>query len=588
MRGPHLPTSLARLLAVATVLVAVVLPLGGLLVASLRVREVTLVGGFTHRVTGYVVREGGFVRYTIAPEGDPDAERVPVTRPETDVVSEREAWSLHHYRLVLGSRRLGGLLQNSLVLAGGAALLALVLGLPIALVAARVAFPGRRVLLVLLGAPLLLPPFFAAMGVSTSVGPILAGAGLSGGTLQLVSSIVCLGGLLAPIPALLVGRAMLAVPAGLVEAALLAGGRRAARRAILVPALAPAAVASGALVFVLAFTDFAVPDLLGVFLPDQGAAVHVFATEVFLQWKQHGNVGGAVATGVPFVLVVLALLLVAWWSLSRAPGGLVGTGARERPLRTWHGARALLPWLTAAPVLLLGLVLPLRSVAAWGFSPAQVLPTVRATAGLLDDTERWLRLALLAALVATAVAVVLVRASRGSRAFRTLTGASALLSLSAPGLVLMVATLLLWLPLRERPNSLLMGGCLLVGRFLPHAVLVAGLALRDVDARLEDAARAAGAGPLTVWARVTGPLAARGLASAFLLVLVFALRELDGIQLVAPGIVPVRIYDKVHWGRTADVANLSMAYLGLLLLPALLAALLWPRRGEARGTTERS
>jgi ABC-type Fe3+ transport system permease subunit len=281
----------------------------------------------------------------------------------------------------------------------------LLLGLPIAWVLARAAFRGRRLLTVLLAGPLLLPPFFAAMGVSTSVGHALAALGLAGGTLQLANAIVCLAGLLAPVPALLVGRALAAVPAGLVDAAVLAGGPRAARRGVVWPSVRPAVAASATLVFVVALTDFAVPDLLGVFLPDRATAVHVFATEIFLQWNRYGNVGRAVATGAPFVAIVFALLLVAFATLRRAPGGVLGGATRTRPRVAWTGARAAWPWLVAAPVLGLGLVLPIGSVMAWGFSPAKVVATVRETAGLLEDTERWVRLGLLTAFVATAVVV---------------------------------------------------------------------------------------------------------------------------------------------------------------------------------------
>lgn len=573
---------LALGLAVVVAAAVAVLPLGHLFVASLRVHEVTLEGGITHRVAGHVTRADGFVRYSLAPADDPDGELVPVREPEARVVAEGDRWSLAHYGDVLRSTRTPGLLRNSFVLAAGTALLSLLLGLPIAAVLARVAFRGRRLLAVLLAGPLLLPPFFAAMGVSTSVGHVLASLGLAGGTLQLANAIVCLSGLLAPVPALLVGRALAAVPAGLVDAALLAGGPRAARRAVVLPAVRPAIAASAALVFVVALTDFAVPDLLGVFLPDRATAVHVFATEIFLQWNRNGNVGRAVATGAPFVLLVAVVLAFAFASLRRAPGGVLGGATRPRPRVAWTGARAGLPWLVAAPVLFLGLVLPVGSVMSWGFSPAKVLPTVRETAGLLEDTERWVRLGLLTAFVTTAVAVALARAAlRRGPGWRGAAAIAGGLPLAVPGLVLMVGTLLLWLPLREKPNSLLMGTAVLVGRFLPYALAAVGLAMREVDPRLEEAARLAGASPTTLFARIWGPLSLRGVATSFLLVLVLALRELDAIQLIAPGIVPVRIYDKVHWGRTADVANLSMAYLGLLLVPALLAAFLFPR---ARGT----
>src|SRR5207253_2426748 len=107
------------------------------------------------------------------------------------------------------------------------------------------------------------------------------------------------------------------------------------------------------------------------------------------------------------------------------------------------------------------------------------------------------------------------------------------------------------------------------------------LALREVDPQLEDAARLLGAGPATTAWRIWGRMTWRGIAASFLLVLVLALRELDAIVLIEPGILPVRIYDKVHFGRTGQVADLSMAYLAMLLLPAILALLFAQRRSRS-------
>jgi iron(III) transport system permease protein len=145
-------------------------------------------------------------------------------------------------------------------------------------------------------------------------------------------------------------------------------------------------------------------------------------------------------------------------------------------------------------------------------------------------------------------------------------------------MALMVGTLVLWVGVPTPPGSLWKGVLVLTGRFLPYALFASWLALREVDPRLEEAGRLLGASRATLAARIWGPLSARGVAAAFLLVLVFSLRELDALVLIEPGILPVRIYDKVHFGRTGQVADLAMAYLAVLLVPAVAAVLLAGRR----------
>ncbi|HVG94246.1 MAG TPA: ABC transporter permease subunit [Planctomycetota bacterium] len=580
MRGPRRSTALT-LLAVGVLLLTVVAPLLGLLSTSLRITEAVLASGKALRVAGSVTREDGLVRFQVAPAENPDGDLVPVALAE-DAVTIRERWSAVRYAEIWTSPRTLGLLWNSLVVAAGGALLALAIGWPVGWAVSRTRLPGRRLWVVLLAGPLLLPPFFAAMGVSTSVGRALEALGLTGGALQMGNAIVVFAGLLFPIPAVLVGRALAGVPAGLVEAARIAAGPATAAWRVVLPAVLPAALAGTTFAFVTALCDFAVPDILGTFLTGGAVPVHVFATEVFLQWTKYGNAGRAVATGAPFVVVVLALLtLTARWA-RHSPAGTVGGAWRPRPLTRLGPLGTALALALVLGALVLGLGLPVASVVGWGFSPWRVPETIRATAGVAEDAGRWLALALSTTLVATAAGVAIARLGlRGGRAGRFVAATAVALPLAVPGMVLMVGTLLLWVPVPASPNALWKGVLVLTGRTLPWAVLAATLALREADPGLEEAARLSGASRWTLAKRVWGPLAARGIVLSGLLVLVLALRELDAVQLIVPGLLPVRIYDKVHFGRTADVADLSMAYLAILLVPALLAVLVRPRRGEA-------
>src|SRR5262249_54447639 len=126
--GPHIAlrrwvrrrataTSLLRLLAAAVAVFAIVLPLVGLFVASLKVKEVVVRAGDgtkAYRVAGHVVHDEDGVRFSVPPPDDPDGELIPVQMPESQVVGERSRWSLAHYEDVFGSPRTIGLLEHSL------------------------------------------------------------------------------------------------------------------------------------------------------------------------------------------------------------------------------------------------------------------------------------------------------------------------------------------------------------------------------------------------------------------------------------------------------------------------------------------
>lgn len=593
LRPRSLPALLATLVAVVVLVVAVVLPLVSMVATSFRVHEMVLLNGTVLRVAGSVTEEPldpaqpdgvALLRFNAPSESDPDADTTAVALGSSAFVARegRYVWSFANYRDIFTSKRVRGLLINSFTLAAGAALLALLLGLPVGWILARTDLRGRGYVAALLAGPLLLPPFFAAMGTSSGVGKLTEWVGLSGGSLQLVNSMICFSSLLFPIPAALFGRALASVPAGTAEAARLMGGEAAVRRHAVLPAVLPAVLASFGLVVVMSLCDFAVPDLLGVFLPTGSVPIHVFATEVFFQWsKSGGNVGRSVATSAPFVLVVVVLLLLVTRALRRCPEGMFSGSFRARPPVRLHGRGRAGAIALLALAFGLGLGLPIAAVCSWGFTPSRIPTTIRNTPALIPDALRWLRLGILSAALVTGTAVVLARAVlRAPRLLGRGLAPAALATLAVPGMALMVATLLLWRSIPAAPGTLWKGVLILTARFLPYGFVAAWLALRQVDPGLEDAARTLGASTSERARRIWLPLSGRGIAGGFVLALVLALRELDSLVLVESGILPVHIYDKVHYGRTGDVADLSMAYLGVLLIPALVAVALLRRRKD--------
>ena len=83
-----------------------------------------------------------------------------------------------------------------------------------------------------------------------------------------------------------------------------------------------------------------------------------------------------------------------------------------------------------------------------------------------------------------------------------------------------------------------------------------------------------GAGAGTRAWRILLPMTWVGVLSGGLVVFVLALRELDAVMLVDARVLPMRLYDKIHFNRMADEANLLFLCLGYLLVPALVCALL--------------
>lgn len=598
-------------LAVAWALFALgfLLPVGLVAIESLQVQEVVRADGSALRAAGDVKETRGRVLFATqsgpgAPKEQQNLRRAPAegAADPGDVVEVRTVFSLAHHAHVLGDERTVGLLRNSLYIAGGGALLAVLLGAGLAFVLTRLRW-GRGLLAVLLSMPMVLPPFFVALGgARTWQGWIGTATGAEGAALQMLNSVAVFGLTLYPVAMLLLWPMLMRLPAGPYDAAWLLRGTRGALRTVVLPAVLPPLAAAFLLVFVLALTDFAVPDVTGFMLPLGGAPGHVYATEVFFQVQQEGSRGRAVATALPLLLATSLLLVVAWGCLRRTP--LLEHASRRREPRALSVPRRLLAWGAVVAVLWIALLQPLQGIAGWasdagesqsagsaaGARPAgpqaRALFDFEATLDATPDSrelrDRWLKTGAAAALLTLLIAVPILRAAhRGGRVARGAAVLAALLPMAVPGVVLSVGTLLLWrrVPASWVDESILRSVLALATRFLPLLLVAGWLALRRVGQGQEQAAALLGAGParraLTIW----GPLSAPGWLAGALFVLVFALRELDTVVLIDNRILPMTLYSKIHFNRMADEANLLFLCLAYLFIPAVAALGLWALSG---------
>ncbi|MEA3077585.1 MAG: molybdate transport system permease protein [Actinomycetota bacterium] len=112
---------------------------------------------------------------------------------------------------------------------------------------------------------------------------------------------------------------------------------------------------------------------------------------------------------------------------------------------------------------------------------------------------------------------------------------------------------------------------------LPFLVLTAESAFRSADRRLEEAARTLGAGPWTVFRRVTLPLAAPALGAGAVLAWARALGEFGATITFAgnsPGrttTIPIQVYLLLESGDVSGAIALSLVLLGVAV--AVLAVL---------------
>lgn len=467
------------------------------------------------------------------------------------------------------------LLGRSLILSAAITTIALAIGIPLGVLLGRTDVAGRRIALLLHAFAMFLPPFLLALGWFHVFGRQgLLGSDASANALfSEVGVITILGITFAPVVTSLVALGVMGVDPALEEAArTFARPWRVATR-ILLPAARPAVILAAIVVFALALSELGVPMFL---------RVEVFQTAVFARL---GGVdyapGEAVALLLPLVPVSIALLLLEGRFAGRRSFAVLGLRLRSRPplpLRRWRIPATVLCWFVALISIVPILSLAIRAARGDGFRAA----------------VEWVRLAPINGLIAaTAAASIILFAgviighalARRSKAARWL-DALAVLAFVTPASVLGVGIIAVW----NRAATQLVYGTLailvvgFVARYAVIGVRVFASVVAQMPVHLEAAAAAAGASYCRRLVRIVLPLGARGAVFAWLLTVVFCLRDLEtAVLFYPPGREPltVRIFTLEANGPESVVAALGVFHVVITAAVLTVGFLLLRRKAAA-------
>ncbi|MBI4568829.1 MAG: iron ABC transporter permease [Planctomycetes bacterium] len=541
-------------------------------------------------------------------------------------------WTLAKYGTLFGDDRSATLWWSTLSLAGTATVVATVVGVLVAAYATRVRSRLARALWIPAVAALLIPPyinaltwwwFFDGNGWFNGLLRRWTGTPISAQPPVMFTGWWFAVGVLAscffPIVTLLAAAGFRAVDPDLEEAARLARGRAAAFAFVTLRLTLPYVVSGAAFVFVFAVSSYSVPDLL---------RVQTYSSEVYARAVNQADFSAAAAAAIPLVALTLGGVVVYAVVERRRRLSTAGSVRRagEAPLSPalWPGlALCWLAVFVAAGMPVLNLLNAWsanpdveRSQFATGNEALDRLNVAMTNMGIaLREASADIRATLLLA-AATATLLTLLGASLGwfSARARGARGAwlenAPLLPLAFPAVTVGVALIQFWNAAPppppegsfwQEPRAHLFAGfagfqdyvytsfwiMLLAAatRYLPFTIKPAAAAARAVDVSLEEAARTAG---VPWWRRtlaITMRLSANALAAAWVLTFILVVEELDIFLLVKPGIgvLPERIYNAFHFGRTGVVAAWCLALLAFIVSPLALFRILAGARRAGNG-----
>ena len=497
------------------------------------------------------------------------------------IVGVDRSFSLAAFATVLGDGVYWEALANTIVVSGGAAVVATLLGTLLGWIFVRTNAVGGLLLEQVCELPIFIPPFVGAVAWALIAAPRtgllnrgFAFVGLPAGVnvYSISGMLLVIGLFLTPYVMLIVSAALRSMDPSLEEAAQISGLSpvRIAGR-ITIPLLTPA-VASG---FVIAFT----------------VAIGLFGTPIVLGWSSQTHVLTSriwiAAQTVPPQYPVMAVLsiwlillsVIAVWGQRRVLGTrtyitVTGKGFRPR-LVDLGGAR----WLATA----IGVGYVVATIAA----PVSVLITAALSSytwsGRLslanivnamsdDDVVFTLRnsvvFSLIAATAGTALGLALSWITVRTRApGRRILENVTLLPISVPGIAFGVGVMLVWIkvpaPVYGTAIVIIFA---FVGRFTAYAVRSISASLAQVHPELEESARVAGYGPLRTFGRITLPLILPSVVASWLLLFSFFITELSMVVLLYTSetrTFSVLSFEVWNIGEFSRLASLSLLQLGI-------------------------
>lgn len=478
---------------------------------------------------------------------------------------------------------------------------ALFFGVPIAWLTERTDLPGRGLIRLLMGAGVLIPGFFTAMGwiflANPRIGMIntwLRDSGISINIQTLTGMGFVQGLALTALTFVIAAPSLLAVDPALEESAEVHGLRLGRRlRHVTLPLVTPALVASGLVTFMVALAVFDIPAVLGL-----SAKITLYSTYIYTLVNPPQGLPLyeiAAVSSLPMFLLAIGLSAAYYRVVRRSNRYQVVSGKAYRPRLAHLGTGArIASWMLIVSYLTLVFVLPLAMVAWESFLPffrPVSVGTLRFLSlnnyvGILTPTL-WsagfntLLLSLMAPTVATLLSVAL-----------------SWVVIRYPGFIGRSIEILSFLPLSIPSVIFGMGAitiALSIGSYLPiygtlaliilvQAVIQISVATRitssamlQLHRELDEAGAIFGLSPATRLRRIGLPLLTPALVYCWLFLAVLAFRELTvPALLVSRNNVTISVYtwgllSTSAYGRASAVTLLvliSIFFLGVVMLVA--------------------
>ncbi|MQA04829.1 MAG: ABC transporter permease subunit [Streptosporangiales bacterium] len=490
-------------------------------------------------------------------------------------------FTLDNVKAVLGREAYRRVLWNTLRLGAIVTVLSCALGVLFAWFVARTNMPGKRLLEVLLPLPLFLSPFAGGVAWvflgSKSAGLINVGYRALFDTEKALVNIFSFPGLvfamvlfMTPYAYLFTLGPLRNMDASLEEASRVHGGSavRTITR-ITLPLVLPGVLAALLMAFVLSAEMFSLPGLIGVPADYYTLPYFIYQATNFSppQWPL------AAAGG----LLLLAIMAIGVWLQRRATRAserfvtVGGKGPAIVPANVgrWRWLGAGLCWTYLSVAIFLPLLALIVGASMRSFTPSLSLELftvdnwvrVLTTEKFVQSLTNTLLIAVGGPLLGLVLGFSLTYLWQRLRApFGKAVETVAMLPVAIPGIVLGVGMVWAYVgtPIYGTLAILVIA---YVSRFLPHVLRIFSATLVQIDPVLDEASRVSGAGIVRTLRNITLPLLKHSTLSAWLLLFMMMVRELNVAIMVYSSqttVLPVMLWSEIEGGQYGGAAVVAL------------------------------
>jgi iron(III) transport system permease protein len=510
-------------------------------------------------------------------------------------------WSLQNFVEAYSSWHTLSLFRNSLIFAGGAAVLTLIMGGAVAWVVERTDAPGGSLFHALALLSFAIPGLLTAMAwifvLSPNIGWVNALIKSTFGLSESPFSIYSMGGMIwalsshyFPLAYLTLGPALRVMDVRMEEAALVSGARYwQVLPKITLPLLRPAILSTLLLLFMLGMSSYEVPRLIG-----RPSRIDVFTTDIQAATNSAPPEFG-IASALSFTLLCICIVAVFFYrrSTRNAEAFATITGKGYMPtrikLRRWR-------WPVAGAISVMfafSLGLPLLTLVWQSFYRNLAQPFIANSGTASLDNYRFIlhypifvdavqTSVMLAAMAATLiVALTFVMAWIALRAVPRsgwVLDSLAFTPIAIPhvivGASVLFAYLMLPIPVYNTIWILLIA---YVTMYLPYGMRFISSGLTQIHKELEESAEVSGARFRQVFTMILLPLLLPVLLATWIYVFVLAVRELSAsVFLVGPGTHVLGTISLTMWEEGGSYGAVSaLGVIQIIPLVIIVAGLRW-------------